>query len=65
MFFRSKFLDLLFEEENDEALGNIFDPLFMETTVEVARSLFCIKYMKCHVCKCNFELLKSYSYLAN
>ena len=44
-FFRGEVLDLLFEEENDEVLNKIFDPLFMEATVEVSRSLF--------VCKCN------------
>ena len=37
-FFRSEVLDLLLEEE---------------TTVEVSRSLFCIKFMKRDVCKCN------------
>ena len=52
-FFRSEVLDLLFEEENDEVLDEIFDPLFMEATVEVSRSLFCIKFMKRDVCKCN------------
>ena len=52
-FFRSEVLDLLFEEENDEVLDEIFNPLFMEATVEVSRSLFCIKFMKRDVCKCN------------
>ena len=36
-FFRGEVLDLLFEEENDEALDKIIDPLFMEATVEVSR----------------------------
>ena len=54
-------LNLLFEEEIDEASAKIFDPLFKEAIVEVIRSLFCIKFMKRDVCKCNFELLKSYS----
>ena len=35
-FFRGEVLDLLFEEENDEVLDKIFDPLFMEATVEVS-----------------------------
>ena len=39
-FFRAEVLDVLFEEENDEVLDKIFDPLFMEATVEVSRSLF-------------------------
>ena len=55
-FFRGEVLDLLFVEENDEVLiknDKIFDPLFMEATVEVSRSLFCIKFMKRDVCKCN------------
>ena len=52
-FFRAEVLDVLFEEENDEVLDKIFDPLFMEATVEVSRSLFCIKFMKRDVCKCN------------
>ena len=55
-FFRGEVLDLLFEEENDEVLiknDKIFDPLFMEATVEVSRSLFCIKFMKRDICKCN------------
>ena len=50
-FFRGEVLDLLLEEENDETLDKIFDPLFMEATVEVSRSLSCIKFMKCDVCK--------------
>ena len=49
-FFRGEVLELLFEEENDEVLDYIFDPLFMETTVEVSGSLFCIKFMKRDVC---------------
>ena len=60
-FFRGEVLDLLFDEENYEAFDEIFDPLFMEATVEVNRSLFCIEFMKRDVCKCNFEFLKSYS----
>ena len=55
-FFRGEVLDLLFEEENDEVLiknDKIFDPLLMEATVEVSRSLFCIKFMKRDICKCN------------
>ena len=55
-FFRGEVLYLLFEEENDEVLiknDKIFDPLFMEATVEVSRSLFCIKFMKRDICKCN------------
>ena len=55
-FFRGEVLDLLFVEENDEVLiknDKIFDPLFMEATVEVSRSLFCIKFMKRDICKCN------------
>ena len=39
-FFRGEVLDLLFEEENDEVLDEIFHPLFMEATIEVTRSLF-------------------------
>ena len=39
-FFRGEVLDLLFEEENDEVLDEIFYPLFMEATIEVTRSLF-------------------------
>ena len=65
-FFRGEVLELLFEEENDEVLDKIFDPLFMEATVEVSCSLFCIKFMKCDVRKCNqISLLVSYilSYL--
>ena len=50
-FFRGEVLDLLLEEENDEVLDKIFDPLFMEATIEVSRSLFCIKFMKCDACK--------------
>ena len=46
-----KVLDLLFEEEDDEVLDKIFNPLFMEATVEVSRSLFCIKFMKRDVTK--------------
>ena len=45
-FFSGEVLDLLFEEENDEVLDKIFDPLFMEATIRVSRSLFCIKSMK-------------------
>ena len=52
-FFRVEVLDLLFEEENNEVLDEIFNPFFMEATVEVSRSLFCIKFMKRDVCKCN------------
>ena len=52
-FFRGEVLDLLFKEENDEVLDKIFNPLFMEATVEVSRSLYCIKFMKRDVCKCN------------
>ena len=52
-FFRGEVLDLLLEEENDETLDKIFDPLFMEATVEVSRSLSCIKFMKRDVCKWN------------
>ena len=52
-FFRGEVLNLLLEEENDEVLDKIFDPLFMEATVEVSRSLFCIKFMKHYVRKCN------------
>ena len=52
-FLRGEVLDLLLEEENDEALDKIFDSLFMEATVEVSRSLFCIKFMKPDVCKWN------------
>ena len=52
-FFRGEVLDLLFEEENDEALDKIIDPLFMEATVEVSRPSFCIKFMKRDVCRCN------------
>ena len=33
-FFRAEVLDLLFEEENDEVLDKIFDPLFMEATIK-------------------------------
>ena len=39
-FFRGEVLDLLFEEENVEVLDEIFDPFFMEATIEVTRSLF-------------------------
>ena len=53
VFFRGEVLNLLLEEENDEVLDKIFDPLFMEATVEVSRSLFCIKFMKHYVRKCN------------
>ena len=42
-FFRGEVLDLLFEEENDEVLDKIFDPLFMEATVEV--SLWNVMYV--------------------
>ena len=52
-FFRGEVLDLLFEEENDEVLDKIFDPLFMEATAEVSRSLFCINFMKRDICKRN------------
>ena len=52
-FFRGEVLDLLSEEENDKVLDKIFDPLFMEATVEVSPSPFCIKFMKRDVCKCN------------
>ena len=52
-FFRGEVLDLLFEEKNDEVLDKIFDPLFMEPTVEVSRPLFCIKFIKRDVFKCN------------
>ena len=52
-FFRGEVLELLIEEENDEVLDKILDPLFMEATVEVSCSLFCIKFMICDVCKCN------------
>ena len=52
-FFRVEVLDLLFEDENDEVFDKIFHPLFMEATVEVSRSLFCMKFMKHDVCKCN------------
>ena len=45
-FFRAEVLDVLFEEENDEVLDKIFDPLFMEATIRVSRSLFCIKFVK-------------------
>ena len=62
-FFRGQILDLLLKEENEEALDKIFDPFFMEATVEVGFSLFCKKFMKRDVCKYNFELLKSYSQL--
>ena len=60
-FFRGEVLDLLFEKENDEAFDEIVNPLLMETTVEVSRSLFCIKFMKRDVYKSSFEFLKSYS----
>ena len=46
-----KVLDLLFEEEDDEVLDKIFNSLFMEATVEVSRSLFCINFMKRDVTK--------------
>ena len=46
-----KVLDLLFEEEDDEVLDKIFNPLFMEATVEVSRSFFGIKFMKRDVTK--------------
>ena len=52
-FFRGEILDLLFEEQNDEVLDEMFDPLLMEATAEVSHSLFCIKVMKRDVCKCN------------
>ena len=54
-------LNLLFEEEIDEASDRIFDPLFKEAIVEVSHSLFYIKFMKRDAYKCNFELSKSYS----
>ena len=60
-FSRDEVLDLLFEEENGEALDKIFDSFFVEAVVGVNRSLFCIKPIKRDICKCNFELLKSYS----
>ena len=52
-FFRVEVLDLLFEDKNGEVFDKIFDPLFMEAIVEVSRSLFCMKFMKRDVCKCN------------
>ena len=39
-FFRGEVSDLLLEEEKDEVLDKIFNPLFMEATVELSRSLF-------------------------
>lgn len=38
-FFRDEVLDLLLMEENDEVL-DIFDPLFVEATVELSNWLF-------------------------
>ena len=64
-FFRGEVLDLLFEKKNDEAFDKIVNPLFMETTLEISRSLFCIKFMKRDICQSSFEFLKSYSYVAN
>lgn len=60
-FSRDEVLDLLFEEENGQALDKIFDSFFVEAVVGVNRSHFCIKPIKRDICKCNFELLKSYS----
>ena len=54
-FFRGEIIDLLFEEENHEAFDKIFNPSFMEVTVEVSRSLFSIKLIKRDVCKCNLS----------
>lgn len=42
-FFRGKVVNLLLEEEN-EAFHKTSNPLFMEATAEVSRSLF---YIKC------------------
>ena len=39
-FFRDEVSDLLLEEEKDEILDKTFNPLFMEATVELSRSLF-------------------------
>ena len=39
-FFRDEVSDLLLEEEKDEVLDKTFNPLFMEATVELSRSLF-------------------------
>ena len=52
-FFRGKVLHLWFEEENDEVLDKIFDLLFLEAAIEISHSLFCIKFMKRDVYKCN------------